>query len=162
MNTAGYDELTLKSAVRQGFGLDADIQTVILPCVNVSRTGLATVFLTTEKELLVYIESSTTMLLADVKKIISRMGLKADLFIPPRGQPRYFDDIGREKYHKVFPGLKITSDNDLTYYRTLAPYNPALVSILEVKDGFIYQFDPDARGQWRVGTKFHYRRVLTN
>ena len=97
MNTAGYDELTLKSAVRQGFGLDADIQTGILPCVNVSRTGLATVFLTTEKELLVYIESSTTMLLADVKKIISRMGLKADLFIPPRGQPRYFDDIGREK-----------------------------------------------------------------
>lgn len=31
--------------------------------------------------------------------------------------------------------------DDIIYYRTLDPYNPALVLISEVKNGEIYQFD---------------------
>jgi hypothetical protein len=47
----------------------------------------------------------------------------------------------------------------LHFYKTLAPYNPALVLISEVKNGEIYQFDSDAYGNWRVGARFSYRRI---
>ena len=67
------------------------------------------------------------------------------------------DDAG-----EVFPGRTRVSDEDIIFYRTLAPYNPALVMISEVKSGEIYQFDSDFRGNWRVATKFTYRRIRTS
>lgn len=63
------------------------------------------------------------------------MGLKAELYMPPKGQPHYFDDIGRMKFSEVFPGRKVITDEDIVFYKTLAPYNPALVLISEVKKG---------------------------
>ena len=127
-----------------------------------SRTARATVLLSKKRQLLVYLEASSPILLGDVKKIISRMGLKAELYMPPKGQPHYFDDIGRMKFSEVFPGRKVITDEDIVFYKTLAPYNPALVLISEVKKGEIYQFDADARGGWRVGAKFAYRRIRTS
>ena len=90
------------------------------------------------------------------------MGLKPELFLPPKGKPNYFDDIGREHVRAVFPGRGHITAGDLIYYRTLAQYNPALVLIREVTDGEIRQFDTDAHGDWRVTTKFAYRRIKTS
>ena len=87
------------------------------------------------------------------------MGLVAELYLPPKGQPAYFDDIGRDKFKRCFPGRSNPADSDLIYYRTLAPYNPALVQISEVKNGEVKQFDTDAKTNWRVATKFAYRRI---
>lgn len=162
MIQATYDDVALERLVKDRFGLDVDIDAVILRRADVSRTATATVFLTKKKQLLTYFDANSPMLLADVKKLVTRMGMRAELFFPPKGQPHYFDDIATDKFRAVFPGLKIVSSDDLTYYRTLAPYNPALVLISEVKNGEIYQFDPDARGEWRVGARFHYRRIRTS
>ena len=90
------------------------------------------------------------------------MGLKAELYFPPKGHPLYFDEIGRSKFHEVFPGRSNVSNDDIIFYRTLAPYNPALVLISEVKNGEVYQFDTDASGQWRLAAKFTYRRIKTS
>ena len=30
------------------------------------------------------------------------MGMRAELFLPPKGQPRYFEDIGKRKFREVF------------------------------------------------------------
>jgi len=157
-----YDELALERIARDKFGFPADIQSVILANADVSRTAQASVFLTSKKQLMVYIEASSTLLLSDVKKIILRMGLKAELFVPPKGQPQYFEEIGRMKFREVFPGRTHISDEDIQFYKTLAPYNPALILISEVKNGEIYQFDADARTGWRVGARFHYRRIRTS
>ena len=157
-----YDELALERIARDKFGSPADIQSVILANADVSRTAQASVFLTSKKQLMVYIEASSTLLLSDVKKIILRMGLKAELFVPPKGQPQYFEEIGRMKFREVFPGRTHISDEDIQFYKTLAPYNPALILISEVKNGEIYQFDADARTGWRVGARFHYRRIRTS
>lgn len=162
MNTALYDDVALERIVHDTFGLTIDIDNVILRASDVSRTARATVLLSKKRQLLVYIEASSPLLLGDVKKIISRMGLKAELYMPPKGQPHYFDDIGRMKFSEVFPGRKVITDEDIVFYKTLAPYNPALVLISEVKKGEIYQFDADARGGWRVGAKFAYRRIRTS
>lgn len=157
-----YDELALERIARDKFGFPADIQSVILANADVSRTAQASVFLTSKKQLMVYIEASSTLLLSDVKKIILRMGLKAELFVPPKGQPQYFEEIGRMKFREVFPGRTHISDEDIQFYKTLAPYNPALILISEVKNGEIYQFDADSRTGWRVGARFHYRRIRTS
>ena len=162
MNDEMYDDLALERAAKALFGLDIDISQVIVRNVAVSRTATATVFLTKKKQLLAFIHGPSRLLLGDVKKIIARMGLKAELYFPPKGQPDYFDALALEKFREVFPGRGHVTDSDLVFYRTLAPYNPALVMISEVKNGEIYQYDSDARSSWRIAAKFAYRRIKTS
>lgn len=162
MSPAVYDDLALERVVKDRFGMNVEVESIILRRVDVSRTALATIFLTKKRQLLLYIEASSPLLLTDVRKIVSRMGLRAELYMPPKGQPHYFNDIGRAKFLEVFPGRSHISDEDIQFYRTLAPYNPALVLISEVKKGEIYQFDADARGGWRMAAKFAYRRIRTS
>jgi len=162
MNDEIYDDITLERICKERFGLDVDIAQVIVRDIEVSRTATATVFLSKKKQLLLYVNGHSRLLLSDIKKIVARMGLKAELYFPPKGQPDYFDLIGREKFREVFPGRGHISDDDIIFYRTLAPYNPALVLISEVKNGEVYQYDSDARGDWRVAAKFAYRRIRTS
>lgn len=162
MNDEIYDDMALERIAKDQFGMDVDISQVIVRQVEVSRTATATVFLTKKKQLLLYISGHQKLLLSDVKKIVSRMGLKAEIYLPPKGQPDYFDHIGREKFAAVFPGRGHVSDDDILFYRTLAPYNPALILISEVKNGHIYQYDSDASGGWRSAAKFAYRRIKTS
>lgn len=157
-----YDDMALERIAKEKFGVSMDIDQVVVRAADVSRTATATVFLTKKKQLMVYIDGRSKLLLGDVKKIVTRMGLKAELYFPPKGQPDYFDAIGREKFRDVFPGRGHISDEDILFYRTLALYNPALVLISEVKHGEIYQYDSDSRGGWRVAARFAYRRIKTS
>lgn len=156
------DASALERAIERDFDEVVHISRLILPWSAVGRTAEAAVFMTANKRLMLYLSASSSMTLADVKKTISRMGLKAAKFFPPKDQPDYFDIIGYQKFQEVFPGMNVRSDEDLIFYRTLAPYNPALVLISEIKHGEIYQFDPDAHSEWRVGARFAYRKVLTH
>jgi hypothetical protein len=157
-----YDDMALEQICKERFGVDAEIAQVILREADVSRSAVATIFLTKKKQLLVYVHGHSRLLLSDVKKIIARMGLKAELYFPPKGQPDYFDVVGREKFRNVFPGRGHISEDDIIFYRTLAPYNPALVLISEVKNGEIYKYDSDAKKDWRLAVKFAYRRIKTS
>lgn len=156
-----HDERALAALIDDQFGLTVKIQSVVLPMSDVSRTAQATVVLDATGELLAYITARAIMTLGDVKRLVRRMGLRPERFVPPKHQPNYFDDVATEKFQAVFPGMNVTSPDDLIYYRTLVPYNPALVVISEVNRGEIYQFDPDARGGYRVGARLHYKRSET-
>lgn len=157
-----YDDMALERICKERFGVDAEVAQVILRQADVSRTAVATVFLTKKKQLLVYVQGHSRLLLGDVKKIVARMGFKAELYFPPKGQPDYFDAVGREKFREVFPGRGHISDDDIIFYRTLAPYNSGLVLINEVKNGEIYKYDSDAKNDWRLAAKFAYRRIKTS
>ena len=157
-----YDELALERGIKERFGVDVDIRHVIVYQIPVSRTALATLFMTAKKQLYLYISGQSKFSLGDVKKLVSRMGLKSDRYFPPKGRPDYFDQIGRNKFYDVFPGRKNINNQDINFYRLLAPYNPALVLISEITDGHIYQFDSDAATNWRMAVKFAYRRIRTS
>ncbi len=157
-----YSDMAIEQGIREHFGLKLEIGKVILRDAPVSRMANAVVFLTDKKQLYVYINGQSRLQLGDVRKIIARMGLVPELFIPPKGKPTYFDDIAKDKFKEVFPGRSNPGNDDLAYYRTLAPYNPALIQLLEVKGGEIKVFDTDASSGWRVGTKFAYRRIRTS
>ncbi|MDB5176516.1 MAG: hypothetical protein JWN75_184 [Candidatus Saccharibacteria bacterium] len=162
MHDSIYDDLALEEIAKKQFGLAIDVDKVILRQAPVSRTATATVFLTRKKQLYAYVNAQSNVTLGDIKKIVVRMGLKAELFLPPKEKPNYFDDIGREHVRAVFPGRSHITANDLIYYRTLALYNPALIQISEIPDGEIRQFDTDAHGNWRPSVKFAYRRIKTS
>lgn len=157
-----YDDIAIERLSKERFGVDADISQVIVRGIPVSRTASATVFLTKKKQLYVYISAKSRLVLGDVAKIVARMGLKAELYLPPVGNPDYFNTVGREKFAAVFPGRTYVADDELRFYKTLAPYNPALILISEVKTGEIHQFDSDAKGSWRVAVRFAYRRIRTS
>jgi hypothetical protein len=162
MTDRTYEETSIERAIKERFGIDADIRQAILFNKPVGSMSNATLFLTTKKQLFLYIDSKTKLSYGDVKKIIFNMGLKADTYLPPKNRPDYFNEVGRAKFCEVFPGRKNISDEDIIFYKTLAPYNPALVLISEVKDGHVYQYDTDSHNNWRVGAKFAYRRIKTS
>lgn len=159
MNDSVYDDMALEQIAKTKFGMALDIDYVVVRNIPVSRVATATLFLTTKKQLYLYVTGTSKLLLGDVRKIVSRMSLVAELYLPPKGRPMYFEEVAREKFKAVFPGRSDPLDSDLQYYRTLAPYNPALIQISEVKNGEIMQFDTDASTSWRVAAKFAYRRI---
>jgi len=162
MNDQVYDDFALEKNMKAQFGVSAEVDSVIARRFPVSRTAEATLFLTKKKQLFLYVTSQSKLLLSDVQKIVSRVGLKAELYMPPKGRPNYFDEVGTAKFREIFPGRSSISQEDIGFYRTLTPYSPALILISEVKTGIISQYDSDSSGEWRQKTKFTYRRIKTS
>lgn len=156
-----YDGLALEELARERFGLIVDVKQVLVANVPVSHTSMASVFLTKNKQLYVFVTGQARLNLGDIRKIITRMGLKAELFLPPKGEIDYFNQFAKVKFKEIYPGRSNINDMDLAYYKTLAPYRPALVQISEVKDGHIYRFDTDSADGWRSARAFSYRRIKT-
>ncbi len=157
-----YDDVALERQIKTLFGVDGDIESVIARRIPIGRSANATLFLTAKKQLFLFVHGESKLLLSDVKKAVARIGLVPELFLPPKGRPNYFDEIGTEKFQEIFPGRRVAQAEDIAFYRTLAPYSPALILIREVKNGIIYQYDSDATGGWRPHAKFSYRRIKTS
>lgn len=162
MNEQMYDDVALERQLKALFGVDSEIDSVIARRMPVGRSAQATLFLTTKKQLYLYVFGESRLLFADIKKIVSRAGLTAERYLPPKNRPHYFEEVGTAKFQEVFPGRRVANEQDIAFYTTLAPYSPALILIKEVKNGTIYQYDSDASGQWRPSTKLQYRRIATS
>ena len=161
MNPEIYDDLAMEQIAKEQFGVQLDIKQVIARNIPSSHTTKATVFLTTKRQLYVYVSGRAPLNLGDVRKIVKRMGLIAEAYLPPRHEPRYFDKHAEGKFRETFPGRTLVGDADLHFYRLLTPYNPALVLINEVDGGVIKQFDSMDSSNWRAVAKFAYKRIKT-
>lgn len=153
-----YNEVATEKTIYKVFRKKLDIKQVVVRDVPTSRTSQATLFLTENQQMYLFIAAEASMILDDVRKIVNRMGLEAAEFLPPAADKHYFDSIGEQKFKAVFPGRSVASENDIRFYRLLAPYNPALVRISAIKTGEIKQFEQDS-GQWRHAARFSYRKV---
>jgi hypothetical protein len=161
MNPDIYDDMALEAIAQEHFGKKFDIQQVIVRSIPTTHTTVASVFLTTKNQLYALVHGRAPLTLGDVRKIVKRMGLEAEAYLPPAHHPTYFDDIAVEKFKSVYPGRHDISDADLRFYRLSAPYNPALVLISAVTEGTIKQFDSSDSTNWRVAAKYHYKRIKT-
>lgn len=157
-----FDDYELEQKIIAGFGINLDVDSVIARSFPVGPAAEAYLFLNSKKQLFLYVSARTKTLLSDVQKIVSKVGLKSEKYIPPKNDTEYFNRIGTQKFREVFPGRGNISDQDIAFYRTLAPYSPALVQISEVKNGVVYQFDSDSASGWRPSVKFAYRRISTS
>ena len=159
MNADIYDDMALEAIALEHFGKRFDIEQVVARSIPTTHTTTASVFMTTKNQLYALVHGRAPLTLGDVRKIVKRMGLEAEAYLPPAHRPTYFDDIAVQKFKSVYPGRKDISDADLRYYRLSAPYNPALVLIAAVTDGSVRQFDPSDSTNWRVAAKFPYRKI---
>ena len=162
MNADIYDDMALEAIALEHFGKRFDIEQVVARSIPTTHTTTASVFMTTKNQLYALVHGRAPLTLGDVRKIVKRMGLEAEAYLPPAHRPTYFDDIAVQKFKSVYPGRKDISDADLRYYRLSAPYNPALVLIAAVTDGSVRQFDPSDSTNWRVAAKFPYRKIKTS
>lgn len=162
MNADIYDDIVLEELAREQFGKKFDIAQVVVRDIPTTHTTTASVFLTTKNQLYALVQGRAPLTLGDVRKLVKRMGLEAEAYLPPAHRPKYFDEIAMEKFKTVYPGRHDVSDADLRFYRLSAPYNPALVLISAVTDGTIRQFDSADSSNWRTAAKFAYRRIKTS
>jgi len=157
MNDAILDDIAIEKTCKERFNLALDVTDVVVRGVPAGIATRATVFKTAKKHMYVFIQSQSALVLDDVQKIVRRMELEADGFIPPHGEAEYFDRIGRAKFKAMFPGKAIVGDDDLRYYRNLAPYNPALVRLAKVK-GEIRAFEVETK-VWRKVKDYTYSKI---
>lgn len=157
MNDAILDDLAIEKSCKEQFGVALDVAEVIVRAVPAGVATRATVFVTTNRQVYAYIVSQSGLVLDDVRKIIHRMQLEAHAFVPPHGEPEYFDRIGRAKFKAMFPGKPILGEDDLRYYKNLAPYNPALVLLGKVK-GEIRGFEVESK-TWRKVKDYAYSKI---
>ena len=162
MNDQMYDDYALERLLKEQFGVITEVDSVIARRIPVGRSVEATLFLSQKKQLFLYVHGEVKLLFSDVQKIVSRVGLTAELYMPPKNRPNYFDEIGTRKFLEIFPGRKVATPQDIAFYRTLAPYSPALILIQDVKTGIINQYDADSKSGWRPHVKFSYRRIRTS
>lgn len=154
------DDIAIETACKDQFGINLNIDEVVVRGASVGQSAQATVFKTTAGQFFAYVTSrGTQQLLADVQKMILRMECEAETYYPPNGEKEYFDRIGREKFKTLFPGKPIISDDDLRYYKGLAPYNPALVRLSKIK-GEIRAYDEHLK-TWRKVKDYHYSKIAT-
>jgi len=157
-----FDEIDLEKFIHSAFGLKLEIKSTLANKIPIGAASVATIFLTDKGLLFALLAAHGSLSFGDVRKILMRMNLRAEQFMPPHADANYFDRIATAKFREVFPGRVVANDNDLVFYKTLASYNPALVQIAEVTDGIIKQYDTDAVGHWRPSLKFSYRRIRTS
>ncbi len=160
MNDEIFGDIAIEKTCHERFGITFDIAEVIVRAVPVGITAQGTLFKTTNNQLLLYVASQAAQLLDDVQKIVSRMNLEAETYLPPRGEAEYFDRIGRDKFKVMFPGKHINSEDDIRYYKNLAPYNPALVRVARVK-GEVRAYDPQSR-TWHKVKDYAYSKIRAN
>ena len=161
MNSEIFDDIALEEMARESFGVGVDIEKVLVRSVPAGRSAQASVFLTTKNKMYALITGSAPLTLGDVRKIVLRMGLRAEAYCAPKGRPNYFDEVALEKFKNAYPGRHHISDLDLRFYRMMASYNPALVSICEIAGGVINQFDAEATTGWRPSIKATYKQIKT-
>lgn len=161
-NTSLIDEMALERTAKDMFGVAFEIDSIIARRIDCGLNAQATFFLSKKHQLYCFIEGPARLTLGDVQKMARHMGVRVETYLPPRGQPNYFDDVARRKFINVYPGRHDITSEDLRYYRTLVSYHPGLLLISDVRDGTIYCADHDARTGWRPAVKFAYRRIRTS
>lgn len=156
------DDLTLERRIYALFKLDTNIKSMIAREIPVGGSAVASVFLTNNQLLFCFIDAETRLRFGDIKKIIRHMKLVPEQYLAPGADLEYFDRLAEDKFRQMFPGRPIIGSDDLSYYRTLAPYCPALIQIKQVDGDHIWQYDRTAVGEWRPSIKFIYRRLPTS
>jgi len=147
----------LKKACKNYFGVDLNIQNIILYNAPTDDDSYTTVFKDDRSTIYALCLSDKPITLTNVKNIIRSMGMKADKYLPPNADNDYFLHFGQKLFQSVFPSLKLINDDETLYYQTLAPYSPALVKINKV-NGEIRQYDKIWQ-KWQRALKLSYTRM---
>lgn len=151
--------LEIENHVKTHFGLALELKELIADQIAVSRSAEMTVFLASDDKLYALVLAKSRLVLDDVNKMLSRAGIVPNCYFPPAGRSDYFYEIALSQFKRVYPGRPLLNERDLDFYKTLAPYNPALAQVRQIKNGRIKTFDADVKGSWRTCCKYYYSKI---
>lgn len=157
MNDDILNDIALEKACQVEFGVRLEVGEMIARDIPTGIASKAWLFKTLQNTHYLFVKAEGNLLLADVRAIVRNMQLEADEYLSPRGDADYFKRFGVTRFKELFPGKYITGDEDIWYYQTLAPYNPALVRVARVK-GEIRGYDIATR-QWRKLKNYAYAKM---
>jgi len=160
MNQNIFDDMALQKAIKQQFDTNLDVAEVVARAVPVGMAADATVFKTGNGHIFVYIAAQGSQVLDDMRKMVRAMQCEPAVTYPPHGDADYFDRIAREKFKIMFPGKHITGEDDLRYYKSITPYNPALFRLARVA-GEIRGYDRQSK-VWRKVRDYSYSTIRPN
>ena len=161
MNDEITDDIAVEALIQEQVGVQLEIKHMIARNIPVSHTATASVFLTPKHQVFALLRAHSPMTYGDVRKIAKRMNLEVQTLLPPGGDEAYFNKVAREKFRLVFPGRHDIGEDELHYYRTLVPYNPALLKVESINGGVIKQFDSHDSSEWRAAARFAYKQIAT-
>jgi hypothetical protein len=147
--------IEIEHASRVHFSYDFKVKQIIANDLETLKGSRTTVFETTDHKILAFCTSEESLELGDVKHIIRGMGLEASYYLPPAQYHGYFINYGKQAFASAFPGRQITSNDNLSFYESLAPYNPALIKVHTIPDG-VYGYIP-ALGKWYKAIDVTYK-----
>lgn len=160
MNSDFFTDLAVEASIRDNFNKRFDISKMIVRDIQVGTAAHASIFKIKGGGVYVLIRSANELSLGDVMKMARNMGIDIEECLPPAGIETYFNDKAIERFKQVFPGKHIMNDSDdLRYYRTLAPYTPALIKVARIR-GELCEFAPETR-EWRVVKRLSYAKIDT-
>ena len=147
----------VETVCRQYFKVNLHIDKIIVDNMPTSNNSNTTVFRTDNHAIYAICVSDDLLKLADIKKIVKMMGMKAEEFLPPNGDNDYFLRYGQKVFQSVFPGHKSVTAFETVFYQTLTPYCPALIRISKV-NGEIRQYN-NIQNKWQPALELSYLRM---
>lgn len=157
MSYIGLQALTtsqIEAYCRKYFAQSIAISHVVAANIDCNHDRFATVFYDQHDQLYTLIFSNNSMTLGDVRKIVSAIGMKAEGYFVPEAHSQYFYNYAKDVFQAVYPNRTSMSTEDLSYYQTLAPYNPALVKVKAVESEL--RSYKTMTGQWMKLADFSY------
>ena len=98
MNDNIVDEVKLEKQIKHAFGIDLEIKQFITHNMPVSSDGIGSIFITPKHQLFLYMTFHSKVKLGDVSKVVKKLNLLVERYLPPRGKNDYFNEIAREKF----------------------------------------------------------------
>lgn len=151
------EKMRIKRLCKENFGVDLRINTIVASDVEMTQDDSYTTIFNTNGAMYALCETNEPTTLRDIKSQIRLMGLDAEYYYPPAHDANYFERYGKNAFLSVFPGREIATESDIDFYKTLAPYSPALVRIRKV-NGRIRRFNKPGN-MWQTTMDLSYSRI---
>lgn len=152
--------IDIQQICQEEFGVSFDVKRIIADSLLTDKGSYTTVFETTSHEIYAYCHSDNDLTQRDIKRILNRAGIKPNAYLPPAGQPHYFTHFGIAGFKTAYPGRVLQPGNDLSFYESLAPYNPALVKVSEI-GGELREYNR-ALNIWQNARDFRYKQIAVS
>ncbi len=121
MNNDFFDDAAIEQIAKDRFGVSLEVSTVVARRIDCGQAASATFFLSAKKQLYCYIEGSSQLTLGDIRKMAVRMGVRPEIFFPPKGQPQYFEEIARDMFVEVGSEVKDFKPGDRVLIPAITP-----------------------------------------
>ena len=150
MSDAEYGRLKraeIEYVCNEDFRLQLHVSKVLFDNVTTEFNSYTTVFRTEDGSLYALCQGGDGMRLTDVRRIVKSMNMISDRYYAPYGSADYFDRLGMRVFKRAYPGRNSWTKDEAAYYRTLAPYSPALVKLAKV-NAEVHRYNPHAE-KWQ-------------